>query len=59
LSTDNAWMFFMSLETLALRMERHSYNALKIAEFLKSSEHVEWVRYPGLESDPAHALAKK
>jgi len=37
LSADNAWMFFMTLETLSLRMERHSFNAMKLAEYLKTN----------------------
>ncbi|MBQ6534605.1 MAG: PLP-dependent transferase, partial [Opitutales bacterium] len=55
----NAWLTNMNLETLALRMERHSSNAQKVAEFLSSHPKVEWVNYPGLESSPEHERAKK
>ena len=57
ISPDNAWIFLQGLETLALRMERHSENALKVAEYLKKSGKVEWVRYPGLKEDPAYEVA--
>jgi O-acetylhomoserine (thiol)-lyase len=59
LSPDNAWMFLQGIETLPLRMERHSQNALAVAKFLEKHNLVEWVRYPGLENDPTHATAKK
>ncbi|MBF0432829.1 MAG: O-acetylhomoserine aminocarboxypropyltransferase/cysteine synthase [Fibrobacteria bacterium] len=59
ISPDNAWMALQGIETLPLRMERHSENALAVAMYLKSHDKVSWVRYPGLEDDPAHALAKK
>jgi O-acetylhomoserine (thiol)-lyase len=49
LSPDNEWIFLQGLETLALRMERHSSNALKIAEYLSSHPSVSWVRYPGFK----------
>ncbi len=49
LSPDNEWMFLQGLETLALRMERHSSNASTVAEFLSNHPAVSWVRYPGLE----------
>lgn len=55
----NAWLFLQGLETLPLRMERHSRNALKIAEFLEDHPAVSWVSYPGLASHPQHALAAK
>jgi O-acetylhomoserine (thiol)-lyase len=58
MSPDNAWMFLQGIETLALRMERHSENALIVAEFLTEHPDVEWVRYPGLPDDPAYANAK-
>jgi O-acetylhomoserine (thiol)-lyase len=58
ISPDNAWLAMQGIETLALRMERHSFNALKVAEYLKSAPKVEWVRYPGLKDDPAHEAAK-
>ena len=55
----NAFMFHLGLETLHLRMERHSENALKLAEFLSSHPSVSWVKYPGLKSDPYYDLAQK
>ncbi len=59
LSPDNAWFFLQGLETLHLRMPRHSENALRAAEYLKKHPKVAWVRYPGLPDDPSHATAKK
>lgn len=59
LSPDNAWVFLQGLETLALRMERHSSNALAVAKFLKTHPKVAWVRYPGLEDDPTHPVARR
>lgn len=59
LSPDNAWQFLQGIETLALRMERHSENALAVAKFLEKQSEVEWVRYPGLESHPSHKIARK
>ncbi|WP_157153711.1 O-acetylhomoserine aminocarboxypropyltransferase/cysteine synthase family protein [Brachyspira murdochii] len=59
LSPDNSWYFIQGIESLPLRMERHSYNALKVAEFLEKDDRVEWVRYPGLKNDPSYALASK
>ncbi len=59
ISPDNAWMFLQGLETLPLRMERHCENALKVAQYLKVHNCVEWVRYPGLEDDPAHDSAAR
>ena len=55
----NSFMFHLGLETLHLRMERHSENALKLAEFLASHPCVAWVKYPGLKSDPYYDLAQK
>jgi O-acetylhomoserine (thiol)-lyase len=55
----NSWLFLQGLETLPLRMERHSENALRVAKFLESHPAVEWVSYPGLESHPQHHLARK
>ena len=55
----NAFLFHMGLETLHLRMERHSQNALKLAQFLKEHSQVTWVNYPGLESDPYYSLSQK
>jgi len=59
ISPFNAFLLLQGLETLSLRMDRHCSNAQKIAEFLESHPAVEWVRYPGLPSDPYHNLAKK
>jgi len=59
LAPDAAWMFLQGVETLSLRMERHNANALKTAQYLKDHPKVDWIRYPGLEDDPAHRLAKK
>jgi O-acetylhomoserine (thiol)-lyase len=59
ISPDNAWMFLQGIETLPLRMERHSENALKVARYLKTQTNVEWVRYPGLEDDPTYPVASK
>ena len=55
----NAWLFLQGLETLPLRMERHSQNALRISEFLEEHPAVSWVSYPGLKSHPQPDLAKK
>lgn len=55
----NSWLFLQGLETLPLRMERHSQNALRVAEFLEGHPSVSWVAYPGLKSHPQHELAAK
>ncbi|OXS62537.1 bifunctional o-acetylhomoserine/o-acetylserine sulfhydrylase [Cohnella sp. CIP 111063] len=55
----NSFMFLQGLETLHLRMERHSSNALAVAKFLEAHSAVEWVSYAGLESHPSHELAKR
>ena len=55
----NDWLFLQGLETLPLRMERHSKNALRIAEFLEDHPAVNWVSYPGLASHPQHEIAAK
>ncbi len=55
----NSWLFLQGLETLPLRMERHSQNAQRIAEFLEQHPSVDWVSYPGLANHPQHTLAKK
>ncbi len=59
LSPFNAWLFLQGLETLALRMERHSQNAQAVAEFLENHHCVDWVRYPGLASSPSRELKEK
>ena len=48
----NSWLFLQGLETLHLRMERHSENALKVAQFLQGHDAVSWVSYPGLADSP-------
>ncbi|MCK9566020.1 MAG: O-acetylhomoserine aminocarboxypropyltransferase/cysteine synthase [Methanothrix sp.] len=59
ISPFNSFLFLQGVETLVLRQERHSENALKVARFLKSHPAVAWVNYPGLEEHPSHALAVK
>ncbi|MFT3924174.1 MAG: O-acetylhomoserine aminocarboxypropyltransferase/cysteine synthase [Myxococcales bacterium] len=59
LSPFNSFLFLQGLETLHLRMQRHSENALSVARWLEKHPAVKWVRYPGLESDEHHAAAKK
>jgi len=59
LSPFNSFLFLQGLETLHLRMQRHSENALAVARFLEKHPSVEWVLYPGLESSEHHAAAKK
>lgn len=59
LSPFNAWVLSKSLETLALRVDRHCENALKLAEFLERQKNVNWVKYPFLKSHPKYELAKK
>ncbi|WP_435373844.1 homocysteine synthase [Staphylococcus nepalensis] len=55
----NVHEFLIGLETLHLRLERHSENALKVAQFLENHPNVSWVNYPGLESNAYHDLAQK
>ena len=59
LSPFNAFMILTGIETLPLRMQRHSDNALKVAEHLSKHPKVDWVSYPGLPGDKYHALAKR
>lgn len=59
LSPFNAWVLSRSLETLHVRMERHSASALKLAQALETNGHLEWVKYPFLPSHPQYAIAKK
>jgi len=59
IAPDNSWFFLQGVETLPLRMERHSENALKVANFLQNHQNVDWVSYPGLEGDPSYSLAQK
>ncbi|HEY0395107.1 MAG TPA: homocysteine synthase [Candidatus Elarobacter sp.] len=59
LSPFNSWLLLQGLETLGLRIERHSENALKVAQYLQAHPKVLWVRYPGLPGDPAYANAQR
>ncbi len=59
LSPFNAFLILQGIETLALRMERHTQNAQKVAEFLAAHDQVAWVQYAGLPSHPEHHLAQK
>ena len=59
ISPDNAWIALQGIETLHLRMQRHSENALEVARFLSEHSKVEWVTYPGLPSNPSYETAKK
>jgi O-acetylhomoserine (thiol)-lyase len=59
ISPFNSFMFLQGLETLPLRMTRHSENAQAVAEFLQGHEKVNWINYPGLPNHPAHELAQK
>jgi O-acetylhomoserine (thiol)-lyase len=59
ISPDNSWIFIQGVETLPVRVARHSENALKVAEFLKKHPKVAWVRYPGLKEDPTYAKASR
>ncbi|MFH1032552.1 MAG: O-acetylhomoserine aminocarboxypropyltransferase/cysteine synthase family protein [Chloroflexota bacterium] len=59
LSPFNSFLFLQGLETLPLRVRKHSENALKLADFLKKQPLVNWVNYPGLPEHPSHQLAKK
>ncbi len=55
----NSFLLIQGIETLPLRMERHSQNAMAVAEFLSGHDKVNWVNYPGLSDHPTHELAKK
>ena len=59
MSPFNAFLFLQGLETLGLRMERHSANALAVAEYLEKHPAVSWVNHPGLQSSPYRELAQK
>jgi O-acetylhomoserine (thiol)-lyase len=59
LSPFNSFLFLQGLETLHLRMARHSENALKVAEYLQKHSKVVWVNYPGLKTSPEYERAKK
>ncbi|KQT90741.1 O-acetylhomoserine aminocarboxypropyltransferase [Marmoricola sp. Leaf446] len=55
----NSWLFLQGLETLHLRLERHSSNALAVAQHLQQHDAVAWVSYPGLEGDPQKEVADR
>jgi len=59
IAPDNSFLFLQGIETLPVRMIRHSENALRVAEHLRRHPKVAWVRYPGLKEDPTHAVAGK
>ncbi|MBN2019772.1 MAG: homocysteine synthase [Sedimentisphaerales bacterium] len=59
MSPFNAFLFLQGIETLHLRMPRHSENALKLAQWLEGQKNIGWVNYPGLPSHPDYKLAKK
>ena len=59
LSPFNAWLLSKSLETLAVRLDRHCENALALAQFLEKHGQVSWVKYPFLSSHPAHDIARQ
>ncbi len=59
LSPFNAWVLSKSLETLAIRVDRHCENALKLADYLECHDKVNWVKYPFLKSHPKYEVAKK
>ena len=59
ISPFNAFLLLQGLETLSLRMERHSANAQRVAEWLEARDEVSWVAYPGLPSSPWHERAKR
>jgi len=59
IAPDNSWLALQGIETLPLRMERHSENALAVAKHLENHDQVEWVRHPALEGDPSFGLAQK
>lgn len=59
MSPFNAWLFLRGIKTLAVRMERHCLNAMRVAEWLNSHPKVTKVYYPGLPSHPGHSIAKK
>lgn len=59
ISPFNAFLILQGIETLHLRMQRHSENALKVAQFLTEHKYVSWINYPGLKGHPSYELAKK
>ena len=59
MAPDTAWQVLQGMETLGLRMERHSQNALATAEYLSENKLVDWVRFPGLKEDSNYKLSEK
>ena len=59
ISPFNAWLIMLGMHTYPLRVERQSQSALELARWLEDHPAVEWVRYPGLESHPQYAIARK
>lgn len=59
MSPMNAFLTMLGIETLPLRMSKHCANALKVAEFLEENDKIDWVKYPGLQSNKYHQLAQK
>jgi len=59
MSPFNSWILSKSLETLAVRMDRHCYNAMQLAEYLEDHEEINWVKYPHLPSHPKYEVAIK
>lgn len=59
MAPQNAFITYLGCDTLALRMERHSSNAKKVAEYLNSHPKIAWVKHPSLKGDKYHELAEK
>ena len=59
ISPFNSFLFLQGIETLKLRMQAHTSNAQRVAEFLETHDRVAWVRYPGLKASPYYALGQK
>ena len=59
IAPDNSWIILQGIETLPVRMVKHSENGIKVAEHLKNHPKVSWVRYPGLPGDPTYPVASK
>jgi len=59
IAPDNAWFLLQGIETLPLRMQRHCENSLVVAKHLEAQDKVEWVRFPGLETDSEYAKNQK
>ncbi len=59
ISPDNCWSILQGIETLSLRMERHSENGMAVARFLQNHTEVDWVNYPGLEDSENHSIANR